>query len=95
MAVAMPRTALSSGTPEQLTGRAAAGGAGAAGTAMGQQQPMMPMMPGGMGGAGAAGRPTKVLRYSSDQTELLGHRTIAEAVRGGTIAQAQRPVDAA
>jgi hypothetical protein len=91
-----PRTALSSGTPEQLTGRATAGGAGAAGTAaQGQplgQQPMMPPMMGGIGG-GANGRATKVLRYSSEQAELLGHETLAEAVRGGTIAQ--RPVDAA
>jgi hypothetical protein len=90
-----PRTALSSGLPEQLTGRAAAGGAGAAGQATGQplgQQPMMPpMMPGGMGGSGAAGRATKVLKYSPEQTELLGHPTIAEAVKGGTIAQ-KRPV---
>jgi hypothetical protein len=91
-----PRTALSSGVPEQLTGRAAAGGAGAAGTPQGPplgQQPMMPMMPGSMGGAGAAGRPTKVLKYSSEQAELNGHETIGAAVKGGTMAQ--RPVDAA
>jgi hypothetical protein len=93
-----PRTALSSGLPEQMTGRAAAGGAGAAGTAQQTaplgQQPMMPPMMGGMGGGGAASRATKVLRYSSEQTELLGHTTIAAAVKGGTIAQ-KRPVDAA
>jgi hypothetical protein len=47
-----------------------------------------------MGGGGAAGKATKVLRYSSEQNELLGHPTIAAAVRGGTIAQ-RRDGDAA
>jgi hypothetical protein len=87
-----PRTALSSGVPEQAVGRVAAGGAGAAGqpqtAPLGQQ--MMPPMMGGMGGAGAAGRATKVLKYSPEQAELQGHLTISEAVRGGTILQ--RPV---
>jgi hypothetical protein len=86
------RTALSSAVPEQAVGRAAAGGAGVAGQAMDQPLGQL-MMPGGMGGAGANGRATKVLKYSPEQAELLGHLTIGAAVRGGTILQ--RPVDVA